>query len=775
MTDDDYETKNTAGQQLKLREKPSLAKVAKSQGQTGALCDTQGVQGRRQNSAAVGGPRRPCKASIPSVQKTRVEISNGMGKANSLGLDSRMHSRNRSPCTGFISRCSNLRMMSLMTSDAPQMSPAPNNAGPRQPPFHGFPLFAPNQFQMDFERAAHDSGSPQLPNYKGMLSVLPTAPGAHPFDLERVFKMENFALNFQRASALKDEGRMRDFHPRRGSSGSPPTPPRSPGERRYGQPPRPSSVPVNGSPKKTPTSSSHDAVLNHRPESSPPSSSCDGPDSSTAPTYAPHSDVSSSSGTRLTSSGGQPFTDPSADCQICGIECKDKDSLYMHLTSEHGGQGLTPSSLAPSSPASPRSTADRSPAEKEPDSAMDCGEENEEFMQEIRTPKVSSSGKVKVFKCKQCGYVAITKSDFWEHSRIHIKPDKLLQCPKCPFVSEYKHHLEYHLRNHFNSKPFRCSRCNYTCVNKSMLNSHMKSHSAVYQYRCGDCSYATKYCHSLKLHLRKYGHKPDVVLNPDGTPNPLPIIDVYGTRRGPKIKKVWSEGDENGMPIFPSATTSSATPTTPTTSSSSPDTPVKMESSTPYITSPKRSEKTPSSANPLEFSPVDDLKPIKPSQPPRGTLRCNLCPFVSADREQFSWHLMDHAREERLREEGIVQPSREPSVEPTRATSPTNTHKNAVVALDLTKSSLVPEEGSAKPTGPKRDRRKGRAVKLDQIAWKLREDEEHNGSSEYRCEWCDISFKEVLMYTLHMGYHGYSDPFTCNMCGQKNDDKRDDM
>ena len=43
-------------------------------------------------------------------------------------------------------------------------------------------------------------------------------------------------------------------------------------------------------------------------------------------------------------------------------------------------------------------------------------------------------------------------------------------------------------------------------------------------------------CHSLKLHLRKYAHKPDMVLNSDGTPNPLPIIDIYGTRRGPKRK-----------------------------------------------------------------------------------------------------------------------------------------------------------------------------------------------------------------------------------------------
>ena len=70
-----------------------------------------------------------------------------------------------------------------------------------------------------------------------------------------------------------------------------------------------------------------------------------------------------------------------------------------------------------------------------------------------------------------------------------------------------------------------------------MLNSYLKSHSSVYQFRCLDCSYATKYCHSLKLHLRKYKHKPAEVLDANGVPNPLPIIDVYGTRRVPKTKQ----------------------------------------------------------------------------------------------------------------------------------------------------------------------------------------------------------------------------------------------
>ncbi|TMW52071.1 hypothetical protein DOY81_002851 [Sarcophaga bullata] len=156
--------------------------------------------------------------------------------------------------------------------------------------------------------------------------------------------------------------------------------------------------------------------------------------------------------------------------------------------------------------------------------------------EQIRQPIYNSHGKMKNYKCKSCGMITVTKIDFWEHARIHMKPEKMLQCNKCPFVTELKHHLEYHIRKHKNLKPFQCDSCSYTCVNKSMLNSHRKSHSSVYQYRCTDCDYATKYCHSFKLHLRKYEHNPGVVLDEEGLPNPSVVIDVYGTRRGPKNK-----------------------------------------------------------------------------------------------------------------------------------------------------------------------------------------------------------------------------------------------
>ena len=49
--------------------------------------------------------------------------------------------------------------------------------------------------------------------------------------------------------------------------------------------------------------------------------------------------------------------------------------------------------------------------------------------------------------------------------------------------------------------------------------------------------------------------------------------------------------------------------------------------------------------------------------------------------------------------------------------------------------------------------------------------EEGTWGGAYQCAYCDIAFKDVVMYTMHMGYHGYQDPFTCNMCGHQTHDK----
>lgn len=132
---------------------------------------------------------------------------------------------------------------------------------------------------------------------------------------------------------------------------------------------------------------------------------------------------------------------------------------------------------------------------------------NNNNVNSLTSNEQGGANQTKMYKCKQCVFICVNKEDYWMHQRqMHIKPEKLLECSKCSFVTEYKHHLEYHLRNHMGSKPYKCSQCEYACVNLSMLRSHLKSHSKAIQYNCAECSYSTKYYNSLKAHMDKFNH-----------------------------------------------------------------------------------------------------------------------------------------------------------------------------------------------------------------------------------------------------------------------------
>ncbi|XP_062986545.1 DNA-binding protein Ikaros isoform X9 [Elgaria multicarinata webbii] len=50
-----------------------------------------------------------------------------------------------------------------------------------------------------------------------------------------------------------------------------------------------------------------------------------------------------------------------------------------------------------------------------------------------------------------------------------------------------------------------------------------------------------------------------------------------------------------------------------------------------------------------------------------------------------------------------------------------------------------------------------------------------NGNGEqvkvYKCEHCRVLYLDHVMYTIHMGCHGFRDPFECNMCGYRSQDR----
>ncbi|XP_047539338.1 protein hunchback-like [Vanessa atalanta] len=464
-----------------------------------------------------------------------------------------------------------------------------------------------------------------------------------------------------------------------------------------------------------------------------------------------------------------------------------------HVSTPLARADATPPKSPPRTPSSPDRDHERRAFERFHDSGFEGIGQNkndgddgrdgsgldEDFDDEpgLRVPAVNSHGKVKTFKCKQCEFVAVTKLSFWEHSKEHIKPEKMLSCRKCPFVTEYKHHLEYHMRNHLGSKPFQCSQCSYSCVNKSMLNSHLKSHSNIYQYRCADCNYATKYCHSLKLHLRKYKHNPAMVLNMDGTPNPLPIIDVYGTRRGPKQKPIMKMYDQQQI-----NNNNKHQPPPPTHPIFGNHFPVNL----PYLP---------------PLLPHSFLFPPNNNYEQRTSPKITELPVEkqSAPSPQSILHQRLAYRDVPAETNATPPPIKSPASLPRTPIAPRSVSPPATSdALDLTNTKISEAESPppldrpapVTPTTALKNRRKGRAFKLQPAALRLQHeddkmeanasDEESDASAEaavtsvptsYTCQYCDITFGDLTMHTIHMGFHGYNDPFMCNKCGERSADR----
>lgn len=408
------------------------------------------------------------------------------------------------------------------------------------------------------------------------------------------------------------------------------------------------------------------------------------------------------------------------------------------------------------------------------DSIESYDEESDEFEDdglcagvEKGKKRKSGSNKPRQYKCKQCKQIFFSKAQFWDHTRTHIKPEKMLQCPKCAFVTEYKHHLEYHLRNHSRSKPFQCPHCNYSCVNKSMLNSHLKSHSTVLQYRCIDCNYATKYCHSLKLHLRKYAHKPDIVLNLDGTPNPLPIIDIYGTRRGPKSKSTTSKllaEIEKNQAQQQAQKSQLSPPLTPSTNS------ITTNTTNSITKTPPSSLSLPNNTAAMMVNMLQNKMP--------------LFPYFNLNFQMFA--AQQHHQQQQQQNESMHDDD--------------DSSKAEEADTNFIESSPV------KKAAPSRTKRKGKAFKFDE---KINSPADHfddefmnepaatskavevpdnsvsrvsssintfndsvEKSSDYECKFCGIIFKDNVLFSLHIGYHSLGDdPFKCNMCGTKTEDK----
>jgi len=167
-------------------------------------------------------------------------------------------------------------------------------------------------------------------------------------------------------------------------------------------------------------------------------------------------------------------------CSVCGEKFQEEDSFIKHIKYHVENSGKRK-----------RSKCDEFQNDNDNISSLGSGIRNrsdsgciplencdpgEKIRATLQYNVTIHSGE-KSFKCPDCSYATVRKSNIKEHMKTH-SGEKPYKCPDCLYAAVRKSHLKEHIMNiHSGEKPFKCPNCSYAAVRKSKLLRHQKMHA----------------------------------------------------------------------------------------------------------------------------------------------------------------------------------------------------------------------------------------------------------------------------------------------------------
>ncbi|XP_070783652.1 zinc finger protein Pegasus-like isoform X3 [Enoplosus armatus] len=322
------------------------------------------------------------------------------------------------------------------------------------------------------------------------------------------------------------------------------------------------------------------------------------------------------------------------------------------------------------------------------------------------------------YKCSYCSYANKGMARLIEHIRIHTG-EKPHRCQLCPFASAYERHLEAHMRSHTGEKPYKCDLCAFRCSDRSNLSHHRRRRHKLLPTRVVRSPFSNKrMLSSLQKRTGSLGFSRRLLINFNPNSMVMPKTD-YLNDLSHKIHHHLNSSEYKNLP--------------------------KVDEND----SRNRGTNGLTYNNPLDqlstlAGQLADLHPE--SQTP-----------VSPDRES----LIDEKPIliQQVSSEQLAMCSNGVQTSPPKKESPTSGHGSCSpvpgVGFENSMNTLTASVSNSQPSTPA----PALATPDQQLS--------------HKCQHCDIHFLDNILYTIHMGCHGYEHPFQCNICGHMCVDRYD--
>ncbi|XP_040891458.1 zinc finger protein Aiolos-like isoform X1 [Toxotes jaculatrix] len=361
-------------------------------------------------------------------------------------------------------------------------------------------------------------------------------------------------------------------------------------------------------------------------------------------------------------------------------------------------------------------------------------------------PRIQATGKL---SCDICGLSCVSINVLLVHKRSHTG-ERPFHCTQCGASFTQKGNLLRHIKLHSGEKPFKCPMCSYACRRRDALSGHLRTHSVEKPFKCNHCSRSYKQRSSLEEHRER--------------------CHVYIQSKGPTERAEDSHTSRTQMGTERALLLDRLASNVAKRKSSMPqkftgDNGVCLDLSFNRELVHQSDVKDPPPGSPgpdghHQQQPIltgPDSDPTPSHRPyPIPLSRNDINPMGLTNGHKMGMSLL-----------GLPHSAQPPLGMDSFHTDGSQMSQPAMYSLGHLLGGLNHQNGVPHPHAqpiPLPPKEALRVVWADGEAGTL-------PGAVYPCSHCRVIFLDYVMFTIHMGCHGFRDPLECNVCGHRSRDR----